>query len=98
MIAKSAARPEEIVYIDDNGSYAQPARDLGVKVVIHRQGDTEGSRAALRQHGGMLAGLDLLRKVDLTVTRLASQSSDEQGGVLEAAISSLLFKSHPSVM
>jgi HAD superfamily hydrolase (TIGR01509 family) len=51
MIAKSGARPEEIVYIDDNDSYAQPARDLGVKVVIHRQGDTEGLRAALRQHG-----------------------------------------------
>ena len=51
MIAKSGVRPEEIVYIDDNDTYAQPARDLGVNVVIHRQGDTAGLRAALRQHG-----------------------------------------------
>jgi len=51
MIAQSGARPEEIVYIDDNDSYAQPARDLGVNVVIHRHGDTAGLRAALRQHG-----------------------------------------------
>jgi putative hydrolase of the HAD superfamily len=51
MIAKSAARPEEIVYIDDNDIYGQPARDLGVNVIIHRQGDTAGLRAALRQHG-----------------------------------------------
>jgi len=51
MIAKSGARPEEIIYIDDNDSYAQPARDLGVNVVIHRQGDTAGLRLALMQHG-----------------------------------------------
>lgn len=51
MIVKSAARPEEIVYIDDNDHYAQPARDLGVNVVIHQKGDTAGLRAALRQLG-----------------------------------------------
>jgi putative hydrolase of the HAD superfamily len=51
MIAKSGARAEEIVYIDDNDSYAQPARDLGVNVVIHRQGDTARLRVALARHG-----------------------------------------------
>jgi len=51
MIAKSAVRPEEIVYIDDNDTYAQPARELGVNVVIHRQGNTAALRAALRQRG-----------------------------------------------
>jgi HAD superfamily hydrolase (TIGR01509 family) len=51
MIAKSGARPEEIVYIDDNDSYAQPARDLGVNVVIHRPGDTARLRGALARHG-----------------------------------------------
>jgi putative hydrolase of the HAD superfamily len=51
MIAKSGARPEEIVYIDDNDSYAQPARELGVNVIIHRQADAAGLRVALKQHG-----------------------------------------------
>lgn len=51
MVAKSAARPEEIVYIDDNDRYAQPARDLGVNVVIHRHGETAALQNALRQHG-----------------------------------------------
>jgi HAD superfamily hydrolase (TIGR01509 family) len=51
MVAQSHVRPEEIVYIDDNDTYAQPARDLGVNVVIHRQGDSVGLRAALRQYG-----------------------------------------------
>lgn len=51
MISKCGARPEEIIYIDDNDTYAQPARDLGVNVVIHRQGDTARLRVALVQHG-----------------------------------------------
>jgi HAD superfamily hydrolase (TIGR01509 family) len=51
MIVKSAASPEEIVYIDDNDSYAQPARDLGVNVIIHRPSDTAGLRSRLRQYG-----------------------------------------------
>jgi FMN phosphatase YigB (HAD superfamily) len=51
MIAKSAARPEEIVYIEDNDIYAQPARDLGVNVIIYHKGDTAALRATLRQHG-----------------------------------------------
>jgi FMN phosphatase YigB (HAD superfamily) len=51
MIGKSGARPEEIVYIDDNDTYAQPARDLGVNVVIHRSGDTATLRLALMHLG-----------------------------------------------
>jgi FMN phosphatase YigB (HAD superfamily) len=51
MIAKSGVRPEEIVYIDDNDSYAQPARELGVNVIIHRQGNTAGLRVALTRYG-----------------------------------------------
>lgn len=51
MISRSGARPEEIVYIDDNDTYAQPARDLGVNVIIHRQRDTARLRLALMQHG-----------------------------------------------
>jgi HAD superfamily hydrolase (TIGR01509 family) len=51
MIEKSGARPEEMVYIDDNASYTQPARDLGVNVVIHRPGDTARLRVALARYG-----------------------------------------------
>ena len=31
------SRPEEIVYIDDNETYANPARELGVNVIIYRR-------------------------------------------------------------
>jgi len=51
MIARSRVWPDEIVYIDDNDTYAQPARDLGVNVVIHRQGDSAALRHSLRKHG-----------------------------------------------
>ena len=51
MIEKSGVRPEEILYIDDKDSYAQQARELGVIVIIHRQGDTLGLLDKLRQHG-----------------------------------------------
>ena len=49
MIKKSAVRPAEIVYIDDNDSYAQPARELGVNVLIYGQGDTETLRHELKR-------------------------------------------------
>jgi HAD superfamily hydrolase (TIGR01509 family) len=51
MIDKSDVRCDEILYIDDNDSYAQPARELGVDVVIYRQGDIQGLRRALRERG-----------------------------------------------
>lgn len=51
MIGKSGARPEEIVYIDDNDAYAAPARALGVKVIIYRRGEIARLRRELRQLG-----------------------------------------------
>jgi HAD superfamily hydrolase (TIGR01509 family) len=54
MIKKSAVRPEEIVYIDDNDSYAKPARELGVNVIIYRRGESSRLRQELRRYGLML--------------------------------------------
>jgi len=51
MIEKSGVRPEEIVYIDDNESYAKPARDLGVNVVIYQRGEIDRLRLKLRRQG-----------------------------------------------
>src|SRR3990172_487157 len=51
MIERSGVRPEEIVYIEDNESYAKPARDLGVSVVIYQRGEIEGLRQELRRQG-----------------------------------------------
>jgi len=51
MIEKSGVRPEEIVYIEDNESYAKPARDLGVSVVIYQRGEIERLRQELRRQG-----------------------------------------------
>jgi len=51
MVEKSGARPEEILYIDDNESYAKPARDLGVNVVIYQRGEIERLRQELRRQG-----------------------------------------------
>jgi putative hydrolase of the HAD superfamily len=51
MIERSGVRPEEIVYIEDNESYAKPARDLGVSVVIYQRGEIERLRQELRRQG-----------------------------------------------
>lgn len=51
MIEKSEVRPEEIVYIDDNESYAKPARELKVNVIIHHHGETDRLRQALQGYG-----------------------------------------------
>jgi HAD superfamily hydrolase (TIGR01509 family) len=53
MIEKSGVRPEEIVYIDDNDSYAKPARELGVNVIIYRRGESSGLRQELIRYGLM---------------------------------------------
>jgi HAD superfamily hydrolase (TIGR01509 family) len=53
MIAKSGVRPEEIVYIDDNDSYAKPARELGVNVIIYRRGESARLQQELRRYGLM---------------------------------------------
>ena len=39
MIEKAGCEPEEIAYVDDNDRYAQPARELGVRVVIYKRGE-----------------------------------------------------------
>ena len=51
MIETSGVRPEEILYIDDNDSYAKPARDLGVNVVIYRRGEVVQLREQMRHYG-----------------------------------------------
>jgi HAD superfamily hydrolase (TIGR01509 family) len=51
MIEKSGVRPEEIVYIDDNDSYAKPAQDLGVNVVIYQRGEMARLQQELRGYG-----------------------------------------------
>lgn len=51
MIEKSGVRADEILYIDDNDSYAQPARELGIDVVIYRQADIHALRRALTERG-----------------------------------------------
>lgn len=54
MIEQSGFRPEEIVYIEDNEPYAQPARELGVKVVIYSRGKIEALVEDLRRLGVVL--------------------------------------------
>jgi FMN phosphatase YigB (HAD superfamily) len=51
MIEKSEVRPEEILYIDDNDSYAEPARELGVNVIIYRRGEAVQLREQLKRYG-----------------------------------------------
>jgi HAD superfamily hydrolase (TIGR01509 family) len=53
MIEKSGVRPKEIVYIDDNDSYAKPARELGVNVIIYRRGESSRLQQELRRYGLM---------------------------------------------
>lgn len=38
MVRESGFRPEEMVYIEDNERYAQPARELGLNVLIYSRG------------------------------------------------------------
>lgn len=51
MIEKSGVRPDEIVYIDDNDSYAKPARELGVNVIIYRRGEVVQLRERMKRYG-----------------------------------------------
>jgi HAD superfamily hydrolase (TIGR01509 family) len=51
MLEKAEAKPEEIVYLEDNKAYAQPAKDLGVQVVIYKRGKAEKLRRELRERG-----------------------------------------------
>jgi putative hydrolase of the HAD superfamily len=54
MIDKAGVRPEEIVYIDDNDSYAKPARELGVNVIIYQRGEMRRLRQELKHYALML--------------------------------------------
>ncbi|HTN69903.1 MAG TPA: HAD family hydrolase [Methylomirabilota bacterium] len=54
MIEKVGSRPEEIVYIDDNDTYAQPARELGVQVLIYTRGEVARLRRESRERGVVL--------------------------------------------
>jgi len=51
MIDKSRVRAEEIVYIEDNASYAMPARELGVNIIMYRRGEMPRVLQELRRHG-----------------------------------------------
>lgn len=51
MIKESGCRPEEIVYIEDNDRYAEPARELGVRVLLYSKGELRGLEEELRALG-----------------------------------------------
>lgn len=51
MIEKAGCRPDDIVYIEDNDRYAEPARELGVKVVLYARGEREKLQAELKKLG-----------------------------------------------
>jgi HAD superfamily hydrolase (TIGR01509 family) len=51
MIDRAGVAAGEIVYIDDNDAYAEPARALGVNVIIHRRGKTARLLEELRRYG-----------------------------------------------
>lgn len=51
MIAQSGCGPEEMVYIEDNDSYAQTARELGIKVLIYSRGAIQELERNLQELG-----------------------------------------------
>jgi len=51
MIEQLGCRPEEIVYIEDNDRYAEPARELGVRVLLYSKGDLRRLEEELRTLG-----------------------------------------------
>lgn len=51
MLRKARCEPDAIAYIDDNESYARPARDLGVHVVIYSRGQGDKLRMELQRLG-----------------------------------------------
>jgi putative hydrolase of the HAD superfamily len=53
MVEKAGAKPEEILYLEDNEAYARPAKELGVQVVIYKRGEAEKLRKELGQRGIM---------------------------------------------
>lgn len=55
MLDSAGVAPRDIVYIDDNDAYANPARELGVNVIIYRRGETARLRRELKRCGVRLA-------------------------------------------
>lgn len=51
MIEKADCQAEQIAYVDDNERYAQPARELGVRVVIYKRGEAAKLKFELKQLG-----------------------------------------------
>lgn len=51
MIEKAEAKPEEILYLEDNEAYARPAKEIGVQVVIYKRGEAEKLREELSRRG-----------------------------------------------
>ena len=51
MLEKAGCRAQEIAYVDDNDRYAQPARELGIQVIIYKRGESARLKAELRQLG-----------------------------------------------
>ena len=51
MIEKAGCQPEQIAYVDDNERYAQPARELGVRVVIYKRGESAKLKSELKHLG-----------------------------------------------
>jgi FMN phosphatase YigB (HAD superfamily) len=51
MIEQSDCRPQEIVYIEDNDRYAEPARELGVRVLLYSKGEIRKLEAELHALG-----------------------------------------------
>jgi HAD superfamily hydrolase (TIGR01509 family) len=51
MVAEVGCDPEEIIYIDDNDRYAQPARDLNIHVLIYTRGEIQQLQGELRRLG-----------------------------------------------
>jgi putative hydrolase of the HAD superfamily len=51
MLEKAGCEPQEVAYVDDNDGYAQPARELGIQVVIYKRGESAKLKAELKQLG-----------------------------------------------
>ena len=51
MVREARCKPEEIVYIDDNDQFTEPARDMGVRVLIYARGEVKKLKQDLVELG-----------------------------------------------
>ena len=51
MVREARCKPEEIVYIDDNDQFTEPARDMGVRVLIYARGEVKKLKRDLVELG-----------------------------------------------